>query len=78
MRFVNRYAEDIYETTKYFALRLVSKKRGNRISTAAVRYVFSFDTGEEHRQTLDFSVVAFLKSRVVCNAFIETAQRSAY
>ena len=30
-----------------------------------IRYVFSFDTGEDCRQTLDFSVVAFLKSRVV-------------
>ena len=31
----------------------------------AARYVFSFDTGEECRQTLDFSEVAFLKSRVL-------------
>ena len=29
---------------------------------------FSFDTGEECRQTLDFSVVAFLKSRVLRNS----------
>ena len=29
-----------------------------------IRYVFSFDTGEDCRQTLDFSVVAFLKSGV--------------
>ena len=28
-------------------------------------YVFSFDTGEECRQTLGFSVVALLKSRVI-------------
>lgn len=32
-----------------------------------IRYVFSFDTGEDCRQTLDFSVVAFLKSRVLWN-----------
>lgn len=37
-------------------------------SVAFIRYVFSFDTGEECRQTLDFPVVAFLKSRVVCYA----------
>ena len=36
-------------------------------SVAFIRYVFSFDTGEERRQTLDFSVVAFLKSRVLGN-----------
>ena len=35
---------------------------------AFIRYVFSFDTGEECRQTLDFSVVAFLKSRVLRDA----------
>ena len=33
-----------------------------------IRYVFSFDTGEECQQTLDFSVVAFLKSRVLRDA----------
>ena len=37
-------------------------------SVAFIRYVFSFDTGEERRQTLDFSVVAFLKSRVLRDA----------
>lgn len=38
-------------------------------SVAFIRYVFSFDTGEERRQTLDFSVVAFLKSRVLCDSW---------
>ena len=38
-------------------------------SVAFIRYVFSFDTGEERRQTLDFSVVAFLKSKLLRNSW---------